>query len=435
MLFYTFRIETNTNSYKMKQNVPLTTNFFIRRSSGKDSKTGTIYMRITVVGKRYEFSIKREVEISKWNTAANTIIGTSAFARATNEYINMWRNKVYEAQKKLIEKEIPITIESIKVELLGTTSAGKTLLETFDYNNQLIKERVGKDYAPATLQRYITTRSHLVNFMYQKYKIHDIPLKALTYTFVADLHHYLITIRACNSNSAAKYIKILKRIIHVAIQNEWLEIDPFLRFPTVIKPVDRDYLTPDELRTIEEKEITNVRLASIRDIFVFSCYTGLAYIDVANLTQNNISLGINGSLWLMVHRQKTKSPSNVPLLPKAIELIKKYQNHPLTAGKTTVFPIPSNQKVNAYLKEIATICDIVKVLTFHMARHTFATTVTLTNGVSIESVSAMLGHTSIKTTQIYAKVVMEKIAEDMEKLTQKMNLEAAIKNSNQIWQI
>lgn len=134
----------------------------------------------------------------------------------------------------------------------------------------------------------------------------------------------------------------------------------------------------------------------------------------------------------MVHRQKTKSPSNVPLLPKAIELIKKYQNHPLTAGKTTIFPIPSNQKVNAYLKEIATICNIVKVLTFHMARHTFATTVTLTNGVSIESVSAMLGHTSIKTTQIYAKVVMEKIAEDMEKLTQKMNLEAAIKNSNQI---
>lgn len=414
----------------MKQNVPLTTNFFTRKSNGEDPKIGSIYMRISVVGKRYEFSIKREVELSKWNSAANSVIGTSPFARATNEYINMWRNKVYEAQKNLIEKEIPITIESIKAELLGTAPDGKTLLETFDYNNQLIKERIGKDYAPATLQRYITTRSHVANFMIKKYNIQDISLKKLSYTFVADLHHYLITVRSCNSNSAAKYIKILKRIIHVAIQNEWLEADPFLRFSTVIKPVDRDYLTPDELHTIEDKEISNDRLASIRDIFVFSCYTGLAYIDVANLTKENISLGINGSLWLMVHRQKTKSPSNVPLLPKAIELIKKYKNHPLTSGKASVFPIPSNQKVNAYLKEIATICDIVKVLTFHMARHTFATTVTLTNGVSIESVSAMLGHNSIKTTQIYAKVVQQKVSEDMEMLANKLLTKESIRLKN-----
>jgi site-specific recombinase XerD len=170
-----------------------------------------------------------------------------------------------------------------------------------------------------------------------------------------------------------------------------------------------------ELHSIQEKKFTIERLEHVRDLFIFSCYTGLAYIDIYNLTANNISIGIDGEKWIFTQRQKTETASRIPLLQPALDILNKYANHPAAASKKKLLPVPSNQKMNAYLKEIAAVCGINKELTFH-ARHTFAKTVTLTNGVPIESISKMLGHTKIQTTQIYAKILDKKVSKDMQAL-------------------
>jgi len=201
---------------------------------------------------------------------------------------------------------------------------------------------------------------------------------------------------------------------------DWLSKDPFAKFKQHFDKVERFYLTKEELAAIEKKQFTIERLQTVKDLFLFSCYTGLAYIDTMNLTTENIIKGIDGNDWLITSRQKTDTDVRVPLLPQAEALIKKYKNHPKASNHGTLFPVISNQKTNSYLKEIADLCNINKAITFHIARHTFATTITLSNGVPIESVSKMLGHTTIRSTQVYAKVVEQKLSEDMLNLRKRM---------------
>jgi site-specific recombinase XerD len=216
-------------------------------------------------------------------------------------------------------------------------------------------------------------------------------------------------------------------VVNIALANDWLMKDPFLKFKGSIKEVERDFLSTEELQSIEDKKFTISRLDEVRDMFVFSCYTGLAYADIAKLSLNEIEIGIDKQKWIYTHREKTETKSNIPLLPKALEIIEKYKNHPECVISGKLLPLRSNQKMNAYLKEIAILCEITKNLTFHSARHTFATTVTLTNGVPIESVSSMLGHKNIRTTQIYAKVVEKKVSEDMKKLKSRLNKNSKMK--------
>lgn len=204
--------------------------------------------------------------------------------------------------------------------------------------------------------------------------------------------------------------------MNLAIKNDWLNKDPFINFSAKIKPVKREYLTQEELARIEELDIGIRRLYTVRDVFVFSCYTGLAYVDIEKLTPDNLVKGIDGKLWIQTFRQKTDTKSNIPLLSPALLILEKYSDDPETTNSGSLLPVNSNQKMNAYLKEIGTLAGINKILTFHLARHTFATTITLANGVPIESVSEMLGHKSIRTTQIYAKVIDKKVSEDMSKL-------------------
>jgi site-specific recombinase XerD len=210
-------------------------------------------------------------------------------------------------------------------------------------------------------------------------------------------------------------------MINMAVRMEWIEKDPFSLFKAKFIKKEREFLSADELKTIEQRRFGIERLQQVKDIFVFSCYTGLAYIDVMRLTPNNIRKGIDGMNWIYTQREKTSTPVRVPILKKAQEIIDCYRNHPRSKVKGTLFPNFSNQKLNSYLKEIADLCGIKKNLTFHIARHTFATTVTLSNGVPIESVSKMLGHTDLRTTQIYAKVVEKKISDDMTLLQKKLN--------------
>ncbi len=218
-----------------------------------------------------------------------------------------------------------------------------------------------------------------------------------------------------------KYVSLFRKTIRMAIKNGWLDKDPFANYEGRLRVVDREYLSKDELEILMHKPISHERIETVRDIFVFACYTGLAYVDVAKLKEEHLVRDVEGNYWIRINRTKTDTASMIPILPQAWEIIQKYANSPDRKIKEVLLPVRSNQKTNAYLKEVADICGITKTLTFHMARHTFATTVTLSNGVPIESVSAMLGHRNIKTTQHYAKIVQSKVGEDMKALKEKLS--------------
>ena len=284
-----------------------------------------------------------------------------------------------------------ITFEIFKNEHQGKSERIRLLVPIFQDHNDKVKELVGHVYSPGTLQRYETSLKHTKDFMQWKYNISDIGISKINHSFITEYEFYLRSVRKCANNTAVKYIKNFKKIIKLCIANGWIDKDPFVNYKAKVKEVIRHYLTEDEIQTIIDKEFVSERLELVRDIFIFSCFTCLAYIDVKQLTKNHISFGIDGDKWIFTTRQKTETTSKIPLLSMAQSVVAKYENHPVCANDGSLLPILTSQKMNAYLKEIADVCGINKELTFHIARHTFATTVTLSNGVPIETVSKMLG--------------------------------------------
>ena len=323
---------------------------------------------------------------------------------------------------ELIHRNEVLSIENFKSKLLGSEERHRKLIPIFQDHNNKIKELVGKEYAAGTLERYTTSLKHTIEFMQWKYNVSDIDITKIDHAFITDYEFWLRSVRNCANNTAVKYIKNFHKIIKICLDNDWLEKNPFANYKSKVKEVERVFLTEKEIQSIIEKDFKIVRLSLVRDIFLFSCFTGLAYVDVKNLTKSHINYGIDGEKWIFTHRQKTESASKIPILPITQMIINKYENHPQSNNLNTLLPIRSNQKMNAYLKEIAAVCDIEKELTFHIARHTFATTVTLTNGVPIESVSKMLGHKNLRTTQHYAKVLDRKVSEDMKALKEKFTV-------------
>lgn len=293
-----------------------------------------------------------------------------------------------------------------------------------------MKELIGLEYAPGTHERYVTSLKHTKEFLEWKYNTQDIAIEKIDHAFITEYEFYLRSERKCANNTAVKYIKNFHKIINQCLANGWLDKDPFANYKSKVKEVIREFLDEKEISDIINKNLHIERLEVVRDIFIFSCYTGLAYIDVKQLTPDHIAMGIDGEKWIFKNRQKTDTTSKIPLLPVALDIIKKYENHPLCVNQNRLLPIMSNQRMNSYLKEIATLCNINKDLTFHIARHTFATTITLTNGVPLETVSKMLGHTSIKTTQHYAKIIDKKISHDMMMLRTKLDNQNLVKKTN-----
>lgn len=404
--------------------------FYTKRAKAAANGLVPIYTRITINGKRFEQSTNRFVEISKWSTEGNKMKGTSEEARLVNNHLDLLKNQIRDAEMELIHKKIPVTIETIKSKLLGVDERARMLVPIFQDHNNKIKELVGKEYAPGTLERYTTSLKHTIEFMQWKYNVSDIDITKIDHAFVTDYEFWLRSVRNCANNTAVKYLKNFNKIIKLCLANDWLDKNPFANYKSKVKEVERVYLTEEEIQSIIEKDFKTERLSLVRDIFLFSCFTGLAYIDVKNLTKSHISYGIDGEKWIFTHRQKTESASKIPILPVTQMIIDKYENHPQSNNEDKLLPILSNQKMNAYLKEIASVCEIEKELTFHIARHTFATTVTLTNGVPIESVSKMLGHKNLRTTQHYAKVLDRKVSEDMKILKDKFVFkETTIKKS------
>ena len=396
--------------------------FYLKRAKANAQGLAPIFQRITINGRRLDNSTGKFVDPSKWHPEMSKMRGNSEEARLINGHLDNLRTKILIAEKELNKKDIPVNLETLKNMLLGTKERHRLLVPIFEEHNNKIKELLGIEYAPGTYERYQTSLKHTKDFLNWKYSISDIDITKIDHAFITDYEFYLRSVRKCANNTAVKYIKNFNKIIKLCLANDWLEKNPFANYKSKVKEVERVYLSEVEIQNIINKDFKTERLSLVRDIFLFSCFTGLAYIDVKNLTKSHISIGIDGDKWIFTHRQKTESASKIPVLPVTQMIIDKYADHPQAINEEKLLPILSNQKMNAYLKEIAAVCEIEKELTFHIARHTFATTVTLTNGVPIESVSKMLGHKNLRTTQHYAKVLDKKVSEDMKILRDKFSL-------------
>ncbi|MEO6000051.1 MAG: site-specific integrase [Chitinophagaceae bacterium] len=393
---------------------------FARQNRNNTHGEISVYLRITVDGKRSEISTKTIVPRDKWIPGKGRLKGNSEEVRHLNQGIITFEHRAREIYNRFIEQGKVVTVESIKNELLGNDHKQRMLLEQFRLVLQNMKLRINTGFSAGTVKNWSVTERHLQEFLIKHYLVSDIAFKQLELKFITDFEWFARTHWSCGNNAALKHIERIRKVVKKAVANDWLVKDPFMSFEGKQAKSHRTFLTKHELESIQNKTFEIERLEKVKDVFVFCCYTGLAHIDVEKLTPDNIVMGIDGKKWIYTFREKNDNKSNIPLLPAAINIIEKYRNHHSCLASNRLLPVITNIKTNAYLKEIADVCEIKKNLTFHMARHTFATTITLTNGVPIETVSNMLGHSKITTTQIYAKVLENKVSEDMERLEKKL---------------
>ena len=379
----------------------------------------SIYARITVNGKRATISLKRKVPIQDWDAHKGRARGINQNARALNNYLEEANSHFFKCYQDLKSEGKLITSQAVKARYLGEDEQNHSIKDIISYH----EEDMDGKLKWGTQKNYYTTQKYLSKFMLKTYRTTDMYLRELDYNFIIKFEKYLRNHipkdhqKPMGNNTVMKHIERFRKLINLAFKLGWIERDPFVNFKAQFIKTERGFLSLLELKTIEEKEFPIKRLQLVKDLFVFSCYTSLSYIDVINLTENNISIGIDGELWIYYKREKTAKSIRIPLLPKALEIIEAYKSKQKSKHKEkTLFPNISNQKLNAYLKEIADLCGIEKNLTFHIARHTFVTTVTLSNGIPIETVTKLLGYSRISTTQIYAKVIERKVSDDMKKL-------------------
>ena len=396
--------------------------FWADFARAKDNQA-SLYARITVNGKRATISLKRKVLISDWDAHRNRARGNSQKSRVLNSYLDETYTFLFECYRELKAERKLITAQVVKARYLGKDDDNHSILDIINYHNEDMEGKLKW----GTQKNYFTTQRYISKFLQKSYRTTDKYLLELDYDFIIKFEKYLRGYvpedhqKPMGNNTVMKHIERFRKLINLSHKLGWIERDPFINFKSKFIKKERGFLSLDELQKIENKQLTIERLQLVRDLFVFSCYTSLSYIDVIHLTEDNISIGIDGELWIYYRREKTTKPIRIPLLPKALAIIEKYKGNHKAVSQGRLFPKISNQKLNSYLKEIADVCGIKKNLTFHIARHTFATTVTLSNGMPIETVSKLLGHSRISTTQIYAKVIERKVSDDMQKLRAQFN--------------
>ncbi len=399
----------------MKTDQTFAINFWLYKSKANQGKA-PIYCRITINSLRTEIAVKRKIEPAKWNSNAGNVRGQSEEARTINHYLELVRTELFRIYNHFLITQTKIHPQDLKNAFLGVKEEQRGLLDVFQYHNDQMKNLIGIEVVKSTHTKFETVKGKLETFIQKKLNKKNLLLEELSNKFIIDFEYFLKVDEKIAHNTAMKYIRNVKKVMNMAVANEWLSKNPFDNFKCSSKKVNREILTQQDLQKLTEKDIQNQRLDEVRDIFLFCCYTGYAFIDVYNLEINDVVVGIDGKKWIHTNRQKTGNTSNVPLLPPAQRIIEKYNSHSCQSENLKLLPVKSNQKMNVYLKELADICDINKKMTMHIARHTFATTVTLANDVPIETVSKMLGHTKLATTQIYAQVLDTKIGQDMQKL-------------------
>ncbi|MCM4156738.1 site-specific integrase [Gramella sp. AN32] len=393
---------------------------FIPKSSKAKNGKAPLYARITLNGERVELSLQRRITLNLWDERKSRLRGCSAESIQVNNSLDRVYNKIYESFRQLQNENKLLNVGMIKARYLGADDSFKKLSELLDYHTKNMKNVLKY----GTMKNYYTTERYLYKFLKARFKSEDIFLKQINYQFITDFEHFLRNYKpkrdrkALTNNGVMKHLERLKKLLNLAQKLEWVDKDPFAKFQLKFKKAERAFLSEDELEKLEAYQFGRITQQQTRDVFVFACHTGLSWIDAKNLKPENIVFGIDGRKWIFTAREKTEQPVKIPILPKAMEIIEKYKDQCACSGY--ILPVYSNQKTNQYLKEIAGKLKINKKLTFHVARHTFATTVTLSNGVPIETVSKLLGHSKLSTTQIYARVLEKKLSSDIANLEEKM---------------
>lgn len=401
--------------------------FWVKPKNEKINE-GIIYARITVNQKRVLVSLKREISLELWDSQKRRARGSSAKAKQLNLHLDSAQSRLFQCYQELTSKGKKVTAQLVKATFLGEDENSKSLQNLIDYHSKKIESTL----AVGSIRNYGITENYIFKFLNKERKTHDLYLKELDYKFLCDFENFLNSYypkghpKAMKHNTVMKHIQRLRKMVTLAYHMEWMDKDPFRRWKNTFEKTDREFLSDNELSNLETFVFPVARLERVRDLFVFSCYTGISYVDIMKLTGNHISVGNDGNKWIVTKRQKTNTPIRVPLLDPALELIRKYEHHPVTVVSGSLLPVITNEKLNVYLKEVAIHCGIKKNLTFHMARHTFATTVTLSNGVPIETVSKLLGHTKISTTQVYARVLENKVSKDINVLREILNQEKQV---------
>lgn len=392
--------------------------FYLKRQSEKNGKV-PIMGRITVNGTISQFSCKLNIRPALWDTQANKAAGKSVEAQRINEKLENIKTNIGKQYQHICDRDSYVTAEKVKNAWQGFGDGYRLLMQTFDEYLATFEKRVGKDRAASTLENYSKTRRYLAAFLEYEYKIEDIPFKELKREFIEKYVVYLSTVRNMLPGSIHTPVKKLKLMTYTAFKNGWITADPFTGFHINITYRDRRFLSETELRAVMNVKVPNYKTAIVRDIFVFCCFTGLAYADTEDLTRDDIHTDERGDMWIIDNRVKTGTQFRVKLLPVAKCLVEQYSRLQLPGSR--VFPTKDRNSMNMSMRHVARHAGLTFYPTMHLARHTFATTVTLSQGVPLETVSKMLGHKHITTTQIYAKITNDKIGRDMDALTEKLD--------------
>ncbi|MFD2697424.1 site-specific integrase [Mesonia sediminis] len=387
----------------------VTTLAWVKKAKPDSLNQVPIYLRITKDRKRVEISLGIKIKLEQWNAKAQKAKGNSIDSRKINNAIDKAKSKIASICEEIERQGEFLTPILVKNKYLGLDVKYETLNQLINYHQQKMKATLKK----GTLKNYYTTQRYLNEFVRLKHKSTDVYIKQVNYKFMIDFEDFLREQDGLNNNGLMKHLERLKKLINFAEDLEWIEKNTVKRFKLRFDQVDKGYLTKADLAKLINAEFENDTLEVVKDVFLFACHTGLAYSDLKKLSKNEITLGIDGKKWIYTRRQKTNTSLRIPLLELPLQIIQKYKDHPRVCKTDNLLPVFTNQRMNKYLKQIAEELNIKQALSSHIARHTFATTVTLSNGVPIETVSKLLGHTKLSTTQIYARIVDTKVADDL----------------------
>lgn len=392
--------------------------FYLKRNAPKSNGLVPVMCRITVNGKISQFSCKLDVDERHWDVKTGRMTGRSVVALEANRMLDKIRVGINKAYQDICDKDNYVTAEKVRNAFLGMGMNHETLLAVFRQHNEDYAKQVGKIKSQRSYWKYCTVYNHLSEFIRQRYKVSDIALKELAPAFITDFELFLRTEKNHCTNTIWSYMMPFKRIIYMSINNGWLQRDPFYAYSITKEETKRGFLSKEEIKMLIEGCFKKKSYELIRDLFIFCCFTGLSWTDMANLTKENLQTSFDGHLWIKTNRQKTGTETSLRLLEVPLRIIKKYEG---CSENGKLLPVPCYPNCKNGIKVIAKKCGIEKNVTWHMSRHSFATTVCLSNDMPIETLSKMLGHRSIRTTQIYAKITAEKVSNDMEKLSQALS--------------
>lgn len=408
----------------MRSKTNFRVSFFLKKAKLLKNGEASVAMRITVDGQRVENNIRKSILPNLWDQSKERAKGTSAAAVDLNRFIEDARIRIHQIVTELQQTGAEINPLIVQQRFYGVGQVRKqerTILQVIQEHNDEAKQLIGKDFVEITWRRYETMKRYLGELIKQKYGVDDLPLSDFTGEVIRAYEVYLKTEKDLCQNTLIRYMKALKKITNRCLANDWIQKDPFAGIKFREDPTDPEFLTLEEVDRIYNCNPGSKRLEVIRDMFLMSAFTGLAFTDVSQLTEDHIVTDNDGNKWIRKPRQKTKQMSNIPLLDIPLAIIEKYKGDKKAAKKGVLLPIPCNQVMNRYLKEIATICKINKHLTMHTARHTYAT-LCLSQGVSLKNVSSMLGHASVKMTERYARVLDSSVLRDMNAIRDTLNL-------------